>query len=429
MADLGYRGRLIGGFVKTLVGPRVVDAVPGILVESGRISDAFDGRINGTVLEGDEVLAGVVVRCFHRNTGIHAGSTVTAMDGTFSIDRLESTEQYYCLAFDPAGGVNYNALIYDQLTPLSVEVVEDNTPVVPNANFAGLDALTGVAPLTVMFADTSLYNPTSWLWEKNDGSGWVPFAQSTLQFPMETFALGTWQVRLTATNAAGSDTETKAAYVVATLYAYSLLVINDSQADSTTVFDDQSSNNHAITVNGNAQYDTAQFPTGLSSSALFDAVGDRLVSPSHASLAFGTGAFTIGFWGRFRINSSNQIIFDMRNNAGSDTAPLIYLSGSLLRFYRNGADLRTTAAPAAGTWFYCEYNRSGTTGYFFVDGVLAGASFTDNADYPARAVHLGGDSALTSGWGFDGHMASAFAIKGYALHTSNFTPPSLPLVP
>ena len=64
---------------------------------------------------------------------------------------------------------------------------------------------------TCQFTDLSTNSPTSWLWEKNDGSGWATF--STAQNPLESFAAGTWSVRLTASNSAGSDTDTKTAYI------------------------------------------------------------------------------------------------------------------------------------------------------------------------------------------------------------------------
>lgn len=88
--------------------------------------------------------------------------------------------------------------------------------VAPVAAFSGTP-LTGAASLSVAFTDASTNTPTSWLWEKNSGSGWVNFAGTpTAQNPTESFAAGTWDVRLTATNAGGSDDETKNDYVVST---------------------------------------------------------------------------------------------------------------------------------------------------------------------------------------------------------------------
>lgn len=78
----------------------------------------------------------------------------------------------------------------------------------PVADFSGTP-LTGLAPLPVQFTDLSTNTPSSWLWDFGDGGA------STEQNPSHTYgAAGTYTVKLTATNAAGSDTEEKPGYVV-----------------------------------------------------------------------------------------------------------------------------------------------------------------------------------------------------------------------
>ena len=72
---------------------------------------------------------------------------------------------------------------------------------VPSASFTK-SAATGVAPLNVTFADTSTNAPTSWSWNFGDGT-----PASTTQNPAHSFAaVGVYNVTLTATNAAGSNT-------------------------------------------------------------------------------------------------------------------------------------------------------------------------------------------------------------------------------
>lgn len=70
--------------------------------------------------------------------------------------------------------------------------------------------VSGTAPFSVPFLDTSTQNPESWAWDFGDGS-----TGSTTQHPLHTFEKpGTYTVTLTATNAAGSDSEIKTGYVV-----------------------------------------------------------------------------------------------------------------------------------------------------------------------------------------------------------------------
>ena len=78
----------------------------------------------------------------------------------------------------------------------------------PTAAFSGTP-LNGAKPLTVQFTDSSTFTPTSWLWNFGDGE------TSTTQSPSHDYAReGIYTVTLVATNAGGSDTETKTEYVL-----------------------------------------------------------------------------------------------------------------------------------------------------------------------------------------------------------------------
>ncbi len=80
----------------------------------------------------------------------------------------------------------------------------------PVADFSGTPT-SGDYPLGVQFTDLSTNSPTSWAWDFGDGG------TSTAQNPSHTYqAAGTYTVSLTATNAYGSDTETKTDYITVT---------------------------------------------------------------------------------------------------------------------------------------------------------------------------------------------------------------------
>lgn len=88
-------------------------------------------------------------------------------------------------------------------------MVYENIPQPPVADFSA-DETTILAGATVNFTDNSANNPTSWSWTFEGGT---PSA-STAQNPSVTYnSLGTYNVSLTATNAEGTDTETKTAYI------------------------------------------------------------------------------------------------------------------------------------------------------------------------------------------------------------------------
>ncbi len=79
----------------------------------------------------------------------------------------------------------------------------------PVADFTATPT-TGCAPLTVQYTDLSTNNPTSWQWSFPGGSP----SSSTQQNPEVTYSTpGSYDATLTASNAAGSSTETKTDFI------------------------------------------------------------------------------------------------------------------------------------------------------------------------------------------------------------------------
>jgi PKD repeat protein len=122
---------------------------------------------------------------------------------------LFSTEQNPTRTFSLTGDqtiilIASNAWGSDTETKVNYITVNEDTP---DANFAA-NYLVGNAPLTVTFTDSSVHEPTSWAWTFGDGG------TSALQNPSHTYTtLGSFTVTLTATNAGGSDIETKNGYI------------------------------------------------------------------------------------------------------------------------------------------------------------------------------------------------------------------------
>lgn len=126
---------------------------------------------------------------------------------------LLEAAQCYEAGYDLSGTFTHDAFGNTRSTPWSIGAWGGvYLPDPPVAAFSGTP-LSGDAPLEVTFTDASTNTPDEWLWEKNDGSGWESF--STSQNPVESFAAGTWDVRLTASNAGGEDAEEKLDYVTA----------------------------------------------------------------------------------------------------------------------------------------------------------------------------------------------------------------------
>jgi PKD repeat protein len=93
---------------------------------------------------------------------------------------------------------------------ISSYITVTGTSQTPVADFWGTP-LSGKAPLKVTFTETSKGSPTKWKWDFGDKT------YSTEKSPAHTYSsAGTYTVKLTATNAAGSSTKTKSNYIKVT---------------------------------------------------------------------------------------------------------------------------------------------------------------------------------------------------------------------
>jgi hypothetical protein len=200
-----------------------------------------------------------------------------------------------------------------------------------------------------------------------------------------------------------------------------LLVLDESGGDGTTSFDDKSSNNHTITANGNFQWDTAQAPTGQTSSGLSDGTGDYLQVGAHADFGFSSGDFTVECFVRFDVVTGTQVLVDMRSTAG----PLLYLDAGTLNYFDGSVIGVAGTPPSADTWAHVAISRSSGSTKMFVDGTQTGSTYSDSTNYGATtAVRI--SESKDGGSGLIGWICSV-RIANTALYTANFTPPSLPL--
>jgi PKD repeat protein len=110
------------------------------------------------------------------------------------------------------------------------------------ANFSA-NKTSVIAGDVINYSDLSTNTPTSWLWSFPGGTP----SSSTLQNPAVTYSTaGTYNVTLTATNSAGSNTLTKTAYILvgnAIPVADFVASLTSLITDATTTYSDLSTNN------------------------------------------------------------------------------------------------------------------------------------------------------------------------------------------
>ncbi|KAA3635916.1 MAG: PKD domain-containing protein [Calditrichaeota bacterium] len=169
---------------------------------------------------------------------------------------------------------------------------QNNPPV---ANFSGTPT-SGTVPLNVQFTDLSSNNPTSWSWTFGDGGS------SSAENPSYTYnSTGTYTVTLTATNAYGSDGETKTGYITVTdppqggtMHVHDIVVTrvskgpNDNGVGTITIYDDQEQPvaNASVTV-------VADGPTGGTGTATTNASGEVSFNTSKVKNPSGEWCFEV----------------------------------------------------------------------------------------------------------------------------------------
>ena len=208
----------------------------------------------------------------------------------------------------------------------------------------------------------------------------------------------------------------------------SLLIGNDNKADASTSFLDQSPLANTMTAVGNVQYDTAQAPTGMSSSILFDGTGDNLTTPHASQFNFGAADFTIEWMVRYNSFASYNTIYSHGYVvAGGILIQPVQTTGKNSIYIETVEKfLETVDGPSLSTWYHYALVRSGTTLTLYRDGVAVGGYFgTSNVLDVTTILCIGASPANL--FSMNGWLACVRVTKGIARYTGAFTPPTLPL--
>lgn len=214
-----------------------------------------------------------------------------------------------------------------------------------------------------------------------------------------------------------------------------LLVGNNNGADGTTTFTDQSASAHTVTAVGNVQWDTAQAPTGYTSSPQLDGNGDALRLDGSADFAYGTGDVCVD--GLFRLAAVNiqQVLVDHRPASTEGLYPTIYISSGnkLIYFQSSGNRITGGTTIAVDTWYYYALARVSGTSRLYLGALSGSTAAKEGADYAdANNYIVGasrpmlGDSGFTSNSDMNGWHISRVTRSGRGYTGASITIPTLP---
>lgn len=199
------------------------------------------------------------------------------------------------------------------------------------------------------------------------------------------------------------------------------LLMHFDGADESTSFVD--AKGHTFTIQaGSPTISTAQSVFG-GASGLFTA-SSNIVTSNDASLAFGTGDFSIGC--RVRPNSNGSTLGICGNAFGNDgdvTFIFRLLNGKLNFTGWTTPWITGTTTLTANTWHDVWIVRSGNTMYALVDGILeATANVASlNLSQAAGSFTVGRSDTFYDGW-----IDELVIMKGVAFRTGNYVVPNQP---
>lgn len=200
-------------------------------------------------------------------------------------------------------------------------------------------------------------------------------------------------------------------------------------------FIDNSSNNFAITRNGNTSiqrvspfvYTTGYASNTIGGSAYFDGAGDYLSYGSNAAFTFGTGDFTVEAW-IYLAAAADFNIFNV-GGAAAGSYSLYWMSASSkfqsTRYGDTAGAGTTTNTYGVGQWLHVAAVRLGGTAKLYINGVADTGATYSMGSVTASAGESGRiwqGSALNSGY-----ISNLRVVKGTAVYTANFTPPTAPV--
>ena len=222
-------------------------------------------------------------------------------------------------------------------------------------------------------------------------------------------------------------------------YVSMLLHGDGANAAQNNTFLDGSTNNATVTRNGNTTQGSfnpfvSTYPYSVATnggSGYFNGTGDYLTVPSNVALAMGTGDFTIECWINTPVvNGNNDVLIELRSTGATSTGFVFNMNptgvGYQLNFYTDGGFNLGSTVLNYNTWNHVAVTRSGTTVRLFSNGVVS-ATFTKANNFSDTPVPQIGSSPLYSPSSVSGYISNLRVVKGTAIYTTTFTPPTAPL--
>ena len=212
-------------------------------------------------------------------------------------------------------------------------------------------------------------------------------------------------------------------------YVVALLNGDGTNGAQNNSFIDSSTNSATITAFGNATQGSFT-PYGGTWSNYFP--GSSYFTTAASATHQLTGNFTIECWAYATSVGTQQGLVNITNTAssGANGLSLYFDTSNKVTFYVNGNTTVTSSAinaVTANTWYHIALVRNSTTNTLYINGTSAATS-TTTPTWPATpSIGIGRIYNDNTGVTLNGYISNVRIVKGTAVYTANFTPPTTPL--
>ena len=160
----------------------------------------------------------------------------------------------------------------------------------------------------------------------------------------------------------------------------------------------------------------------LSGSVSFDGAGDSLSISDHADFDFGSGDFTVEL---FTFNDTSQSSNPVLVGANGGWYVQFKTGGTIVEFYTGSTSIQATGLILEGGWHHIAVTKQSNSVKIFIDGILKSTTSNSDTTDLNNTLYIGN----YSGGSLDylGLISNVRVIKGTAVYTSNFIPPTEPL--
>ena len=209
---------------------------------------------------------------------------------------------------------------------------------------------------------------------------------------------------------------------------------NSFEASSTSWNDTEPTSTHFSVgtsdhTNGNGDTFIAYLFAGGESTAAtarsieLDGTNDGIKTSTSSDYDFGTGDFTVEFWIKFHTVTATQQTADHR---GPGAGWCNYLDNNGEYKFWMTSDRITGKELDKEQWYHIATVRHSGTTTLYIDGISQG-TYADTNDYSNQRLIFGLHGPDEASFDVDGEYSNIRIVKGTAVYTSSFRPPTAPL--